>query len=240
MPGERTPWYVPMIPDALIVALSGSVSNHWSRKSAALIVISWTKTACWRSGSCWNVRSEAAERQQRARVERGQVGRGDREDRLDEAGHLDHELAVFLVGLGVGRRPAAELADRPAVVVDPPEVVAAALGRARRPAERRERPVERQDVEAVARQLELADDLGPEQRDDVREDREPEAREELLGDRGAAEDVALLEDERLQPGPGQVGGADEPVVAAADDDRVVALGQAEFLLISGSRCHSTG
>ena len=46
-----------MIPDALIVALSGSVSNHWSRKSAALIVISWTKTACWRSGSCWNVRS---------------------------------------------------------------------------------------------------------------------------------------------------------------------------------------
>ena len=24
-----------MIPDALIVALSGSVSNHWSRKSAA-------------------------------------------------------------------------------------------------------------------------------------------------------------------------------------------------------------
>jgi hypothetical protein len=31
-------------PDADIVALSGSVSNHWSRKSEALIVMSWTKT----------------------------------------------------------------------------------------------------------------------------------------------------------------------------------------------------
>ena len=35
-----------MMPDALIVALSGSVSNHWSRKSAALIVISWMNVVC--------------------------------------------------------------------------------------------------------------------------------------------------------------------------------------------------
>ena len=74
-------------------------------------------------------------------------------------------------------------------------------------------------------QLEVADDLGPQQADDVAEDREPEAREDLLGDRRAAEDVALLEDERLQPGAGEVGGADQAVVAAADDDRVVGLGQ---------------
>jgi hypothetical protein len=33
VPGERTPWNVPMIPDAAIVAFSGSVSNHWFRKS---------------------------------------------------------------------------------------------------------------------------------------------------------------------------------------------------------------
>ena len=31
-----------MMPDADIVAFSTSVSNHWSRKSTALIVISWT------------------------------------------------------------------------------------------------------------------------------------------------------------------------------------------------------
>ena len=75
----------------------------------------------------------------------------------------------------------------------------------------------------MLRQLELADDLGAEQADDVARDAEPEAGEDLLGDRGAAEHVALLEDERLQAGPGEVGGADEPVVTAADDDRVVAL-----------------
>jgi hypothetical protein len=32
VPGDLTPWYVPMIPDADIVALSGSVSNHWRQE----------------------------------------------------------------------------------------------------------------------------------------------------------------------------------------------------------------
>ena len=73
MPGEWMPWYVPMIPDADIVALSGSVSNHWSRKSLADIVISWTKTACWRSGSCAKRRARLAERHQRPRVVVGRV-----------------------------------------------------------------------------------------------------------------------------------------------------------------------
>ena len=226
-----------MIPDADIVALSGSVSNHWSRKSEALIVISWTKTACWRSGSVWK-RAEPGRRAAAAGADRaGQVGRGDGQDRLDEAGHLDHELAVFLVRLGVDRRPAPELADRPAVVVDAPQVVA---GPARCPAglrcggpspsrSGRERAVERQDVEAVPGQLELADDLRPQQRHDVREDREPEAREDLLGDGRAAEDWPPLEDERPQPGPREVGGADEAVVAAADHDGVVALGHGACL-----------
>ena len=56
-----------MIPDADIVALRGSVSNHCSRKSAADIVISWTNTACWRSGSWANFR---------ARLASGSIGRG--------------------------------------------------------------------------------------------------------------------------------------------------------------------
>ena len=34
--------------------------------------------------------------------------------------------------------------------------------------------------------------------------------------------VAPFEDERAQAAPGEVGGADEAVVAATDDDRVVA------------------
>src|SRR5919109_373152 len=122
-----------MIPEALIVALSGSVSNHWSRKSAALVVISWMKTAC-----CSWVRSLKA----RARRATGSHSRG-------------------------WKRPGSGVA----VVVHPPEVVVL---------ERGEGPVEREDLESVLRQLELADDLGAEQRDDVRGDAEPEAREHLF------------------------------------------------------------
>ncbi len=73
-------------------------------------------------------------------------------------------------------------------------------------------------------QLEVADDLRPKQAHDVREDREPEAREDLLGHGRATEHVAPFEDERPQPGPGEVGGADEAVVPATDHDGVVGLG----------------
>jgi hypothetical protein len=132
------------------------------------------------------------------------------------------------------------------VVVDAPEVVARAdllaIGPDRRRAalalvERRERTVEREDVETVAWQVELADDLGPQQRNDVAEDREPKAREELLGDRRTAEDMPLLEHDCPHPGPRQVRGADEPVMATADHDRVVALGHAPSVLVCfvGSR-----
>ena len=54
--------------------------------------------------------------------------------------------------------------------------------------------------------------------------REAEARDDLLGDGRAAEHVAPLEHEHAPAGPGEVGGADQAVVAAADHDRVVALG----------------
>ena len=53
---------------------------------------------------------------------------------------------------------------------------------------------------------------------------EAEAGHDLLGHRGAAEHVARLQDEGLQAGAGEVRRAHQPVVAAADDDRVVALG----------------
>ena len=169
---------------------------------------------------------EAAERHERSWVEAREVRRDDGQDRLDEAGHVDHELAVLLVGLGVVLRPAAQLANRPAVVVDAPQIVAATRLWPVARAQRGERPVEREDVEAVLRELEVADDLRPQEADDIREDAEPEAREELLGHRGATEDVAPLQDERLEAGARQVGRADEAVVAPADDHRVVAVGHA--------------
>ena len=125
------------------------------------------------------------------------------EDRLDEPRHLDHRLAVLVVGLGVDARVPRDLAARLRVVVDAPQVVAVR--------HRRERAVERQDLEAVPRQVELADDLGPQQRDDVGADGELEAGEDLLGDRRAAEHVAALEHEHLPPGARQVGGVVRPL-----------------------------
>ena len=214
MPGERTPWNVPMMPDAAIVALSGSVSNHWSRKSAALIVISWMNVSRSRRGSSAKRRAERRQREPLGGPDAALVGRDDRQDRLDEAGHLRHQEAVLLVCLRIVQRPAPQLAHRAAVVVDAPQVVVV---------ERGERAVEGQDREAVARQLQLAHDLGPKQRDDVRGDAEPEPRHDLLGDGGASEDVAALEHDDAEPGACQICAADEAVVAAADDDRVVAL-----------------
>ena len=56
---------------------------------------------------------------------------------------------------------------------------------------------------------------------DVAEGRRPEAGAELLGDGGAADDVAPFENEGLEAGLGQIGTAHEPVVTAANDDSVV-------------------
>ena len=74
----------------------------------------------------------------------------------------------------------------------------------------------------MPRQVELADDLRPQQRHDVRADREVEAGKHFFGDGGAAEHVPPLEHEHLAAGAREVGGRGQAVVAAADDDRVVA------------------
>ena len=42
-----------MIPLADIVAFSTSVSNHWSSRSAALIVMSCSRLCCWPRESFW-------------------------------------------------------------------------------------------------------------------------------------------------------------------------------------------
>ena len=57
------------------------------------------------------------------------------------------------------------------------------------------------------------DHLGLEQADRVAGDRIAEAGMELLGHRRAADDVAPLEHAHLEPGAGEVEGADEAVVA---------------------------
>ena len=156
----------------------------------------------------------AEQLEQAARIERRRIGRQHAEDRLGEAAHLDHRLAVLVVGLGVEPRVARDLAPGLVVIVDAPQVIAVR--------HRRERAVERQQLHAVARQIELADDLRPQQRDHVRADRELEAGKDLFGDGRAAEHVPALEHEDLASRPREIGGAGQPVVPAADDDRVVA------------------
>src|SRR2546421_9037968 len=125
------------------------------------------------------------------------------------------EQSELVVRLGVAHRVACKLA--PVLVVIGPlrEVVSVR--------EWRERALERQDVQAMARELELADDFRPEQAYHVRENGEAEARKHFLGHRGATDAFAALEHEHLAAAAREIGGAGEPVVAAADDDGVVAL-----------------
>src|SRR5258706_14892420 len=82
---------------------------------------------------------------------------------------------------------------------------------------------ERQDLQAVARELELADDLRAQQAHHVREDGEAKAGEHFLAHRGAAHALATLEDQHLAAGSREIRRTGEPVVAAADDDDVVGL-----------------
>ena len=48
------------------------------------------------------------------------------------------------------------------------------------------------------------------------------ARHDLVGDAGAADPVVALDAQRRQPVARQIGGGDQPVMAGADDDGVVA------------------
>ena len=83
------------------------------------------------------------------------------------------------------------------------------------------RQYSRQDLEAVARQVEFTDDFRTEQRDDVRADGEAKALAHLFSDGGAAEDMAALEDEHLPPSFREIRRSCQAVVPTPDDDDVV-------------------
>ena len=138
------------------------------------------------------------------------------EQRLDHLADPLHVVLVAVHRVGVVRRVPHDLLDVLVAVLAEQQVVAVL--------HRRERRRHQDRHEAVLDELELLDDVGPQQAQRVRERREVEARDELLGDRRAADEVAPLEDQRLQAGLGEVGAVDQAVVAAADDDRVVVLG----------------
>ena len=70
-------------------------------------------------------------------------------------------------------------------------------------------------------QAQIGDDLRLQHRDDVGGARDPGPGPDLLGDAGAAEQRPALEDDHAEPGTGEVCGRGQPVVPAADHDRVV-------------------
>ena len=110
---------------------------------------------------------------------------------------------------------AANVADGLSVIVYAPEIIAAGHGR--------ERAVEREDFQAVARKIEFANDFGAKKRDNVRTFGEKKTGEDFFGDSGAAQNVAAFEDDNLLAGLREVCGVDQAVVATADDDNVVLL-----------------
>src|SRR5882757_7284915 len=101
------------------------------------------------------------------------------------------------------------------VIVHAPEVIAVG--------HRGERAIEGKDFEAVAGEIEFANDFGAEEGDYVRAFGEQEAGDDFFGDGGTTENVAAFEDENFFAGFGEIGRVDQAVVAAADDNCVVML-----------------
>ena len=135
------------------------------------------------------------------------------EERLDELDDLEHVVVEGVVAVDVAPAVPGDLLLVLAVVLAEEQVVAVLL--------RAEGGRHEDRHEAVLRELEVVDDVRPEQAQGVRERGEPEARPQLLRDRRAAHEVAPLEDEGLQAGLGEVGAVRQAVVAAPDDDGVV-------------------
>ncbi len=100
------------------------------------------------------------------------------------------------------------------------QVVIVPAGKVVAVVERRDRARQRQDLEPVPRQLEVADDLGPQQAHHVGELAEAVAREDFFGDGGATDDLAPLEHDHFLAGAREVRGRDHAVVAGADDDSI--------------------
>ena len=126
--------------------------------------------------------------------------------------HVMHQHPELVVRVGIEGRVPIQLAARLVMIGPGGEIV---------PIEhRRDRALERQDLQPVTGKIEVANDLRPQQTHHVRELGELESGNDLLGHRRAAHDVPPLEDEHLFAGAREVRGADEPVVTGTDDDGV--------------------
>ena len=150
------------------------------------------------------------------RSKRGGIRRHHAEDGLHRHRHVQHEPAELGCGFSIARRVTVDL---PAglVGIGPRSEVVAIV-------ERCERALKREYLQTVTRQLEIANDLGPEKAHDVGKHRELESRKNLLADGGTAQNLPALKHEHPPAGARQVRCRNQAIVAAADDDHVVAWG----------------
>src|SRR6267143_6529158 len=86
---------------------------------------------------------------------------------------------------------------------------------------RSERAVEWQDLQSMTRQVEFTNDLGTQQRHDVRTNREFEARKNFFRHSRAAKHVSSLQHQHTLARPREIRGINQAVVAAADYDDIV-------------------
>ncbi len=157
------------------------------------------------------------------RLARADRGRDGQQQRAEHVGQAAEPGVPLRVGVGVALGPLRDL------VVGALRVLLV-QGEASAFRERLVVRPHREDLVAVPLELEVVHDRRREERHHVGEPRHPELGRVgpgRLGRGGAAGGPPRLQDQGLRAGAGEVGGRDQAVVPAADDDRVVAV-----------RCHA--
>jgi hypothetical protein len=155
-------------------------------------------------------------------IELRRIRRRHQQRALDEAAMAADLHRIFVVRLGIADRMAAQRFPRAVVIVVIDDPFALRIGRRIN--------VIGDDLQPVARQIKEAKNLRPQQRADIGAGRIGEAGIDLFRHRGAADLLAPFQHQDLQlvgavllPTLGEIGGAGEAIMAAADDDRVIAL-----------------
>ena len=123
---------------------------------------------------------------------------------------------VASVGLGILGRDAGDAGDRPRRVRIEEDVLAVGKGH-------EDLGVAKPEAEAMLLQLEILDDPLAQHAQHLRRHRHLEAGDQLGRDAGAPDPIAALQHQRAQPVLGEIAGSDQPIVAGADDHRVVPL-----------------
>ena len=138
-----------------------------------------------------------------------------RQHRPEDRADTGEVSLVLTVGRGVPRGEFRDLVAALRRVVRQPEIPAVGA--------RGEIRALRENVVTVAGQPQIANQVRGQQGNHVRQRSHRVIRPEgVLADRGAADHVALLADQRVEPVSGQVRGRDEAVMPAADDHHIPA------------------